>query len=423
MENNNVNETKKNPAEGMVGVRKTLRDMGFSDGEIGYDQATGMVTLGGKNLLTPGYLDEDAGVSYAKNSDIQKSVVNYYKNSPNPVVRVSDAYSTAAGPYGLSADALSYGNGTVSVGGKPLDILYIDDEGKAWARQNTVQNAVEGYAERVGVQTPNALADAYAKKYLSDAEQLLNRLSRQEEFSYDPDTDPVYQAYVNKYRLEGERAGREAIADLSALTGGYANSAAVTAGAQARQYYAKQMTDVIPELAQQAYQRYIQKYQTDLTLLNEMVDLYDTAYQNATSADNAQRKAINDVASSNVERDEAAWEKNWKNLQNQQEYEIAEKESAWNDILSEMAIVKGNLQNQGLELSNLEKEIYLEYYEMLLQAELLGKQLTNSKKTQSTATKSSSKATTSSKTKDTTVIDPSGPTVQDAIVGGMQLRA
>ncbi len=408
MDYNNEKETKKNPAEGMVGVRKTLRDMGFSDSEIGYNQATGTVTLGGKNLLKPGYLDENAGVSYAKKQDIQKSVVDYYKQSANPVVRVSDAYGAAAGPYGLSADALTYGNGTVSIGGKPIDILYIDDEGKAWARQNTVNRAVESYAEQAGVQTPNALAEAYAKQYLSGAEDLLNQLANRKDFSYNPDTDPVYQAYVKKYRLEGDRAGREAIADLSSLTGGYANSAAVTAGAQARQYYAKQMTDVIPELAQLAYQRYADQYQADLKLANQMLDFYDTAYQNAAAADTAQRNLVNGVTASNVERDLRAWEKNWTDLQNQQEYEIAEQNRSWDNILSQLSQIKGALQNEALGLSNLEQELYLNYYELLLQEELLGKQLANSKKTGTATQKSSSK--TSSKTDGATGTAVSSPT-------------
>ncbi|MBO5364416.1 MAG: hypothetical protein J6A56_03010 [Clostridia bacterium] len=390
MDYNNETKKEKDPTEGLVGVRKTLRDMGFSDSEIGYDNTSGTVTLGGKSLLKPSYLDEDAGVSYAKASDIQKSVVGQFQNSSNPVVRVSDAYGAAAGAYGLSADALSYGNGTVSIGGSPIDVLYIDDEGKAWARKNVVDNAVKQYADTAGVQTPAALAKAYASQYLSGAERLLNQLEKREAFSYDPDTDPVFQAYRKKYQLEGERAGREAIADMAALTGGYASSAAVTAGGQARQYYAKQMTDVVPELAAQAYQRYLDEYQADLDLVNEMVDLYKVAYQNAADANADQRANVNAVALSNVERDEKAWEKNWTDLQNQQKYEIAEKESDWNDKLSGLAVIQKNLQNKNLFLDYQEAEIYLKYYEELLLEELLGKQLSNNKTTQKSAKKGSS---------------------------------
>lgn len=353
------NQEKKNPRDGMVGIRQTLRDMGFSDSEIGYNDKTNTVTLGGRDLMTPGYLDDSAGVSYANKSDIQKSVVKHYQNTGNPVVRVSDAYAAASGPYGLSADALTYGNGTVSVGGKPIPVLYIDDEGKAWARQNTITNAVEDYVNRTGVENPDDLAAYYKKYYLSGAENILSKLKNREEFSYNPETDPVFQAYRTKYQLEGERAGRNAMADLSALTGGYASSAAVTAGAQARQYYAKQLTDVIPDLAKQAFDRYVEKYQADLGLAKQMIDLYDKVYDNAFSANQEKKENVNAVAESNVERDR-----------------IARAESRENEVYAleseEMA-----LRNQGLSLSNREAEIYLNYYEDLLQGEMAKGKLSN----------------------------------------------
>lgn len=371
--------------DGQVGIRATLNNMGFSDSDIGYDEATGTVTLNGKNLMKPGYMDEDAGISYANRGDIQKSVTDFYKNSSNPVVRVSDAYAAAAGKYGLSADALSYSdNGTVSIGGQPIDILYIDDTGKSWARQNTVDTAAETYANRVGVQSPSDLAEEYAQNYLTDAYKLANQLVNRKDFSYDPDSDPVFLAYQNKYRLEGERAGRNANASYAALTGGYANSAAATAGAQASQYYAQQLSNTIPELAQQAYDRYMKKYQTDLDLLNQMVDLYDTAYQNASAANTAQRKNANASTASNIARDEAAaqraeqdWEREWKELQNQQAYTQNNRDSYWNEVFNTQNVTKNNYTNEQLRLNNIQQQTYQQYYERLLQEELSGAQLDN----------------------------------------------
>ncbi len=356
--------------DGQVGIRATLNNMGFSDSQIGYDGATGTVTLNGKNLMKPGYLDEDAGVSYARESDIQKSLVNLYQGTSNPVVRVSDAYSTAAGKYGLSADALTYGNGTVSLGGKPLEILYIDNEGKAWVRQDTVQSAVAAYADGAGVMSPTDLAKKYENAYLSDVRTLANRLYGQADFSYDPESDPVFQAYRNHYLREGARASRGAVADYAALTGGFENSAAATAGAQARQYYAQKLTDTLPELAEQAYQRYIEKYQTDLSLLDRMVKIYDTAYENAASANESQRNNANLSAKSNVERDRNAWEKNWEEKLNQQEYGQTEQEVAQKSE-------KHLLEMDALILSNQQKSIYQQYYQRLLEAELTGTQLDN----------------------------------------------
>lgn len=345
--------------DGTVGIRTTLNNMGFSNNRIGYNESDGTVTLDNRTLMKPTFLDSDAGVSYASEKDIQKSLVNFFKDSNDPIVRVSDAYSAAAGKYGLSADALSYSNGTVSIGGKPLDILYIDDTGKSWAFKSAVEDSATTYADTAGVQSPTALAQTYAQRYLSDAVELAKDLKTRDAFSYDPDSDPVYQAYKEKYLLEGERASRDAMANYATLTGGYTNSAAATAGAQAELYYAQQLSNAIPTLAEQAYARYHNQYQNDLALLGSMVDLYDTAYQNAADANTAQRNNVNLSAASNVARDQESLE------------------SSWEEYLNTQTAEKNALTNAGLRLDNLQQEIYQKYYEQLLNAELSVKSLNN----------------------------------------------
>ena len=359
--------------DGTVGIRATLNKMGFANNRIGYSEKEGAVTLDNRALIKPAYLDDAAGVSYAAEKDIQKSLVDYYQSSNNPIVRVSDAYASAAGKAGLSADALTYGNGTVSIGGTPLDILYVDGDGKSWTWQNNVEDAVRNYLDSTDVQDPLSLAETYRRRYLTDASNLLENLQNREAFSYNPDEDPVYQAYKNKYMLEGERASRDAMATYSSLTGGYANSAAATAAAQAELYYARYLTDAIPTLAQQAYERYNQQYQNDLSLVKSMVDFYDTAYQNAVDANTAQRNNVNLSAASNVARDQASWEQNWEEAFNEQEYA----ENQWDVYLKEQSAEKNTLVNEGLKLDNLQKEIYQKYYEQLLQEELKGGKLSN----------------------------------------------
>lgn len=363
--------------DGQVGIRATLNNMGFSNDRIGYNESNGTVTLDNRTLMKPGYMDDNAGVSYASEKDIQNSLVNFYQGSSDPIVRVSDTYAAAAGKYGLSADALTYGNGTVSLGGTPLDVLYIDDEGKSWAWQSTVEDSAADYASRTDVESPTDLAETYRRRYLSDAQNLVSQLQSREAFSYDPDSDPVYQAYKTKYLLEGERASRDAMANYSALTGGYANSAAATAGAQAELYYAQQLNNTIPELAQQAYERYNDQYQNELALLESMVDLYDTAYQSAADANAAQRDNANLSATSNTNRDAASFEKNWEDAFNQQEYALNEQARMWEEYLNAQTAEKNTLTNQGLQLSNLQQETYQKYYEQLLQAELSGEYLNN----------------------------------------------
>lgn len=362
--------------DGMVGIRTSLNNMGISNESIGFDEKSQTVTLNGRAFMKPGYLDNKAGVSYANEKDIQKSLVDFYSNSSDPVVRVSDAYAREAGKYGLTADTLSYGNGTVSVGGSPLDVMYIDDEGKAWSRLSSVSDAVESYADAADVMAPQKLASLYENTYLSKAEKLMENIQDREEFDYDPEKDSVFQAYRSKYLLEGDRAARNSMANYSALTGGLMNSAAVTAGAQAQQYYAAQIANAIPDLANQAYERYSDKYKTDMNLLKEAVNMYDLAYNNAYEANKQQTDNANAVAKSNTDRDNAAYERYWNNLINNQDYSLNqqkyaqnERDSYWNEVLKEQELKTEKNKNQGIILDNDQKRIFLDYYEKILEAD------------------------------------------------------
>lgn len=77
------------------------------------------------------------------------------------------------------------------------------------------------------------------------------------EFSYDVESDPVFQAYKKQYTREGQRATQDALGAAAASTGGIPSSYATAAATQAGDYYASQLTDKVPELYQQAYNRYV----------------------------------------------------------------------------------------------------------------------------------------------------------------------
>lgn len=348
-----------------VGIRATLNNMGIDNSKIGYDQKSGYVTLNGKSFMKPTYLDDDAGISYASKADIEKSLVDFYKDSNNPVVRVSDAYASRAGKYGLSGNGLSYGNGTVSIGGMPLDTMYIDDSGKAWARQNDIDHLVDSYADRLDVENPNELAARYEREYLDDIQSRITALENRAPFSYNPDEDPVYLAYKEKYLLEGERASRNAMSDYAALTGGYVGSAAVTAGALANQYYAQQLGNKIPELAEQAYQRYYNDYNSEVDMLNRMIDLYDTTYTNAANANKQTAENAAYTTNSIADRDMSEY-----NLR------VDESERAWNKNWTDILNAQ---KSAGYELDNTQQAIYLEYYRRLLDSQLASEDLSREK--------------------------------------------
>lgn len=119
----------------------------------------------------------------------------------------------------------------------------------------------------------------YENRYDERTQQLIDSILNREQFSYDPATDPSAQAYQKQYAREGQRATQDTLAAASVGTGGAPSSYAVTAASQAGDYYAGQMADKIPELYQQAYDRYLQEYNAklqDLGMLQQAEQLdYD----------------------------------------------------------------------------------------------------------------------------------------------------
>lgn len=144
--------------------------------------------------------------------------------------------------------------------------------------------------------------------YLDNINQTLNQILNREDFSYDPNGDAIYNQYKDLYTTQGKMAMMDTMGQASALTGGYGNSYASTVGNQAYQSSLQQLNNVVPELAQLAYNRYqdegaelqqqlamyqnmdateyakdmdaLNKYYTDLSIMqNEADKMYDREYQ------------------------------------------------------------------------------------------------------------------------------------------------
>ena len=98
------------------------------------------------------------------------------------------------------------------------------------------------------------------------------------EWNYNPDEDPVWQAYQKQYRREGQRATEDTLGRAAAMTGGMPSSYAVTAAGQAGNYYASQLSDKLPQLYQDAYNRYLQEYQRQLGLSDAYAGFDQTEY-------------------------------------------------------------------------------------------------------------------------------------------------
>jgi len=113
------------------------------------------------------------------------------------------------------------------------------------------------------LQAPSAYQSAYGEKLNGVIGQIENR----KPFTYDLNGDALYNQYKDQYVNAGRLAMQDTMGQAAALTGGYGNSYASTAGNQAYQAYLGRLNDVVPQLYQMAYDRYNQAG-------NDLKDLY-----------------------------------------------------------------------------------------------------------------------------------------------------
>lgn len=158
-------------------------------------------------------------------------------------------------------------NGAVNQTAAPQVTPYTGLAGVSENTQNILGKYGAGYTPSAAVsQAQKYLSDvvagkpgAYQSGYKQQLDDLYNQVMNRPQFSYNAATDPMYAQYRDQYMNLGSQAMMDTTAQAAALTGGYGNSYAATAGNQAYQAYLQQLNNVVPDLYQMALQRYQQE--------------------------------------------------------------------------------------------------------------------------------------------------------------------
>ena len=96
----------------------------------------------------------------------------------------------------------------------------------------------------------------YQSTWQGQLNGIIDRIMNREDFSYDVNSDALYQQYKDQYSALGKIASQDVMGQAAAMTGGYGSSYASTAGNQAYQAYLSQLNEVVPELYGMARDQY-----------------------------------------------------------------------------------------------------------------------------------------------------------------------
>lgn len=150
---------------------------------------------------------------------------------------------------------------------------------------------------------PNAVteADAYLKSQLEkiqsgktsfsdQVKDMMSQIQNREKFSYDVDTDPLFQQALASAMSSGKQAMQDTIGQASALTGGYGSTYATSVGNQTYNAFIEDAYDNLPQyyqMAMEAYQMEGDEMYRQLGMLtdaddreyNRNITAYDATYQ------------------------------------------------------------------------------------------------------------------------------------------------
>ena len=175
-------------------------------------------------------------------------------------------------------------------------------------RSNVQLNGVDqGILDRMNsqFQSSTAYQDAMAQvqtlldkinsgktSYTDQIKDLMGKIQNREDFSYDVDSDQMFQQYLSSMMGMGQTAMQDTMGQASALTGGYGSSYAQAVGNQAYNQHIQQAYDNLPEfynMALQTYQMEGDEMYKMLGMLNDadateygrLVDMYNANKSNA----------------------------------------------------------------------------------------------------------------------------------------------
>ena len=156
---------------------------------------------------------------------------------------------------------------------------------KVTSNKNLVSDSVYNTLKKsFNVPTAVKEADAWLKNQLSviqsgktswsdEVSGMMDKISNREKFSYDVDSDPLFQQALASAMNSGKQAMQDTIGQASALTGGYGSTYATSAGNQAYNSFIEDAYNNLP----QYYQMAMEAYQMEGDELYRQLDMYNAA--------------------------------------------------------------------------------------------------------------------------------------------------
>ena len=118
----------------------------------------------------------------------------------------------------------------------------------------------------------------YQSQFQTGLDALAGQLQNRDKFQYDVNSDALYQQVAQNYLQQGQQAMMDTMGQAAAMTGGYGNSYAQTAGQQMYNQHLLGLTELVPQYQQMAMQQYQLEGDELMKQYNLMLQQEESAY-------------------------------------------------------------------------------------------------------------------------------------------------
>ena len=227
-----------------------------------------------------------------------------------------------------------------SVGGVKINPTEIID-GTAYASKDELDNVLSGIEKSAGIMNAQKMRD---EKYKTAEDSAFSDVTNRKPFSYEPENDVVYNAYKKQYEKNAQNALRRVLNENNTSVSG-ASGAVLSDAMAARDAELQKISNVIPELYSNAYERYINDVQLKNNTLATVNDIANAYYDRIYKSDKDLTDRIN--SSGNIEREERQ-----RQIDNERNNEKDAYQRAFNDMELEYQDIANSI-----ELSNMDNQI------------------------------------------------------------------
>ena len=214
-------------------------------------------------------------------------------------------------------------------------------------------------------------APKYQATYDQQLKDLYDKIINRKDFSYDVNSDALYNQYKDQYVTLGKQAMQDTMGQAAALTGGYDSTYAQGAAQQQYDAYLQRLGDVVPNLYDKAYDRYRQEG-TDMMQQYQMLGgLRDTEYNRYQDDYNRYMDSLQQLQ----QREGDLYKRGYTQWQNEQEMSYERQQDAYQkavNLITTLGYMPSAEELAAAGMSQDEAQRWLAYYQQQMAAAASG---------------------------------------------------